>query len=119
VAELERLSLVAPPEEFAPLRVATARSIAGDRVWPSYERALDGAPPDGEGQGPDRSRADFVWCMTEITLGFGINQTAERLIEESSKARAAGNAYAELTVRNAVLAVERRRSRTRYDRLVG
>jgi hypothetical protein len=109
-AELERLGLVAPAEEFAPLPPARAIS---NRKWPSYAHALDGAPLDSEGQGPDRSRADFVWCMTAITWGFGVDETAERLLEESSKARAAGKGYAELTTRNAALAVERRRGQPR------
>ena len=47
--------------------------------------------------------------MTAITWGFGVDATAERLIEESSKARANGKGYAEQTARNAALAVERRR----------
>jgi hypothetical protein len=105
-AQLDELGLVAPPDDFAPL--APARG-GGNRTWPSYGHALDGAPLDSEGQGPDRSRADFVWCMTAITWGFGVDATAERLIEESSKARANGKGYAEQTARNAALAVERRR----------
>jgi hypothetical protein len=113
-AELDRLGLVAPPEEFAPLpaaRVSTDRTrdqVRG-RLWPSYAQALDGAPPDSEGLGPDRSRADFVWCMTAITWGFGVDAVAERLIEQSSKARANGKNYAVTTARNAALAVGRRR----------
>ena len=47
--------------------------------------------------------------MTAITWGFGVDETAERLMEESSKARANGKSYAEVTARNAALAVERRR----------
>ncbi len=109
-AQLDELGLVAPPDDFAPLPPARA---GGNRQWPSYALALDGAPPDSEGQGPDRSRADFVWCMTAITWGFGVDATAERLIEESSKARANGKGYAEQTARNAALAVERRRRQTR------
>jgi hypothetical protein len=105
-AELERLGLVAPPEELPPLPPAR---LAGARVWPSYAHALDGAPLDSEGQGPDRSRADFVWCMTAITWGFGVDATAERLMEESGKARANGKTYARTTARNAALAVQRRR----------
>lgn len=117
-AELERLGLVAPPEEFAPLPpriefgAGSARAIS-NRKWPSYAHALDGAPLDSEGQGPDRSRADFVWCMTAISWGFGIDETAERLLEESIKARSNGKGYAELTARNAALAVERRRPQRR------
>ena len=111
-AQLEQLCLVAPPEEFAPLCVAPARSIpGGNRTWPSYAHALNGAPLDSEGRGPDRSRADFVWCMTAITWGFGIDETAERLIAESTKARANGKGYAVLTARNAALAAEHRKRR--------
>jgi RepB DNA-primase from phage plasmid len=106
-AELERLGLVAPPEELPPL--PPARLAGGGRTWPSYTHALDGAPLDSEGQGPDRSRADFVWCMTAITWGFGVDATAERLMEESSKAQANGKNYAQTTARNAALAVQRRR----------
>ena len=105
-AELEALGLVAPPEEFAPLPPAR---VSSNRQWPSYAQALDGAPPDSEGLGPDRSRADFVWCMTAITWGFEIDATAERLLAESSKARTAGKGYAEATAKNAALAVARRR----------
>jgi RepB DNA-primase from phage plasmid len=107
--ELEPLGLVAPPEEFAPLPPARSPILTGNRTWPNYAQALDGAPRDSEGQGPDRSRADFVWCMTAITWGFGIEETAEQLIAESSKARANGKGYAVTTARNAALAVQRRR----------
>ena len=55
------------------------------------------------------SRADFVFCMTAITWGWSIDDTAERLMEESAKAQANGKNYAALTARNAALAVERRR----------
>ena len=116
-AELERLGLVAPPEEFAPLHVAPARSIPGsNRKWPSYAIALDGAPLNSEETGPDVSRADFVWCMTAITWGFAKEETAERLMLESAKAKAQGKGYAELTVSNAALAVERRKRQHRSPR---
>jgi hypothetical protein len=118
VAELEQLGLVAPPEELPPLRVAPAR-LAGNRQSPSYATALDGAPLDSEGGGPDRSRADFVWCMTAITWGFTVDETAERLMEESTKARANGRAYADLTAHNAALAVERRKQQPRRRRIAG
>jgi hypothetical protein len=111
-AELERLGLVAAPEVFAPLPATPALS-AGNRKWPSYARSLDGAPFNSEENGPDRSRADFVWCMTAITWGFGVVDTAERLMEESTKAQANGRDYAKLTARNAALAVERRRQSRR------
>lgn len=46
--------------------------------------------------------------MTAIDWGWSVDETAERLIEESAKARAQGKAYAELTARKAAAAVERR-----------
>jgi hypothetical protein len=104
--ELERLGLVAPPDNFAPLPPAPT---TGNRTWPSYAISLDGAPLNRAGDGPDRSRADFVWCMTAITRGFGISETAERLMEESAKAREYGHEYARMTARNAAKAVDRRR----------
>jgi hypothetical protein len=116
-AELERVGLVAPPEEFAPLHVPPARSIPGsNRKWPSYAIALDGAPLNSEETGPDVSRADFVWCMTAITWGFGTEETADRLMQESAKAQLQGKGYAELTTRNAALAVERRKQQPRRHR---
>jgi hypothetical protein len=58
-----------------------------------------------------------VWCMTAITWGWSAAETAERLMEESTKARANGRDYADLTARNAALAVERRsRQPTRQHR---
>ena len=47
--------------------------------------------------------------MTAITWGWSVDETAERLMEESAKAQANGKGYAELTARNAALAVERRK----------
>jgi hypothetical protein len=40
-------------------------------------------------------------------------RTADRLMEESAKAQANGRAYAELTARNAALAVDRRRRKSK------
>jgi hypothetical protein len=109
-AELERLGLVAPPDQFAPLPPArSAGDHVGGRTWPSYAKALDGAPLNRAGNGPDRSRADYVWSMIAVSWGFGIEETAKRLMEESSKAGEEGRSYADLTVTNAAAAVERRR----------
>ena len=80
------------------------------------QRCLDGAPLNSEETGPDISRADFVWCMTAITWGWSVDDTAERLMEESTKAQANGKGYAELTARNAALAVERRHGQSRRNR---
>jgi hypothetical protein len=118
-AELERLGLVAEPEVAQPLRIspAPARVGASGRKWPSYARCVDGAPLNSEETGPDISRADFVWCMTAITWGWTVDETAARLMEESTKAQENGERYADLTARNAALAVERRRDQPRRHRV--
>ena len=111
-AELHRLGLVAPPEEFSPVSPALPSSFIGDQPWPSYAKALGRAPPNRDGTGPDRSRADYWWCFLAIAWGHGVNETAERLLEESSKARLMedrSKGYAAMTAENAAAAVERRR----------
>jgi hypothetical protein len=112
-AELEQLGLVAPPEKLPPLRVTPARAIPGsNRRWPDYGRCLDGAPLNSEGTGPDTSRADFVFCMTAYTWGFSVADIAKQLMEEpDSKAHERGQDYADLTAKNAALAVERRKGK--------
>lgn len=114
-AELEQRGLVAPAEVYAPL--PPPRFVRNAR-WPSYDKALAGAPLNSEGDGPDRSKADFVWCMTAITWGFEIDETARQLMQEDSKARQLlaepngqrlATAYALLTATKAAEAVERRR----------
>ena len=109
-AELERLGLVAAPEarpEFVP----PARSAPGsNRKWPSYAIALDRAPLNHEGSGPDSSSADISWCMTAITWGWSVDETARRLMEEpNSKAHTRGPKYAEETARKAALFVAQRK----------
>lgn len=116
--ELDGLGLVAAPEVVAqPLRIPPPRVSAGNRRWPSYAVCLEGAPFNSEEAGPDRSRADFVWCMTAITWGWTIKETADRLMEESTKAQTNGKAYADLTARNAAAAVERRRQQPKRHRV--
>ena len=117
---LDQLGLVAAPEPVTePPRVSPARARPGPRSrrWPSYARCLDGAPLNSEETGPDTSRADFVWCMTALTWGWGKDEIAARLMEESSKAQTNGRGYADLTVRNALLAVERRREQPQRHRI--
>jgi hypothetical protein len=109
-AELERLGLVAALEAMRPLPPPRVRAgAAGGRRWPSYARCVDGAPLNHGETGPDISRADFVWCMTAITWGWSAEETAVRLMEESTKAQENGKRYADLTARNAAAAVERTR----------
>jgi hypothetical protein len=106
-AELERMGLVAPAETFAPLSPARPYSRDTDK-WPSYAMCLDRAPSNRDGSGPDRSRADYVWCMIAISWGHDVDDTAARLIQESHKAREEGKSYAKQTARQAAEAVERR-----------
>ena len=110
IAELDRLGLVAPLVRVLRRAAdpARRRSGAGRRRWPSYARCLEGAPLNGAATGPDTSRADFLWCMIAIDWGWALAEVATRLLTESAKAQAHGRGYAELTVRNAALAVERR-----------
>jgi hypothetical protein len=108
-AELERIGLVAPLEKFAPLTPARRPFSHGTDKWPSYALCLDKAPRNRAGSGPDRSRADYVWCMIAISWGHGIDETAACLLQESRKAREEGQSYATQTARQAEAAVERRR----------
>ena len=107
-AALEKLGLVAAPEQPAPpsFRVSPPRS--DNRKWPSYQRCVQGAPENRDKTGPDVSRADFTWCMTAITWGWSIEETAANLLEISTKARENGERYALMTAQNAAAAVERR-----------
>jgi hypothetical protein len=95
--QLEGMGLVAEPEKPAPpiFRLSRTDRIRTDK-WPSYQRCVNDAPLNHDKTGPDISRADFTWCMTAISWGHGIEATAERLMEESSKARENGERYARL-----------------------
>jgi hypothetical protein len=116
-AELERLGLVASPETFAPLSPARPFSRGTDK-WPSYALCLDKAPRNRDGSGPDRSRADYVWCMIAISWGHSVDETSSRLMQESPKARESGQSYAVQTGRQAAAAVERRQQQPPRHRAV-
>jgi hypothetical protein len=111
-AELERLGLVAAPEPPArqSLPPARPRARASNRKWPSYALCLDGAPLNHDKTGPKRSSADWAWCMIAIDWGWSVDETAARLMEESSKAQENGEGYAARTAQRAAVAVA---SRTR------
>ena len=83
---LNGLALVAAPEVVAqPLRIAPARFTAATAV--AELRPLRGRRAAQQRRNrPRLSRADFVWCMTAITWGWTVDRTAERLMEESTKA---------------------------------
>jgi len=71
-AELDRLGLVAPPEELPPYRAVPARTSPGsNRKWPSYARCLEGAPPSQSTPGANRqSIADFYVVPHRRELGM-------------------------------------------------
>jgi hypothetical protein len=114
-AELEVLGVVAPPEKTQALP-SPARAIPrglGGRSWPSYQRCVENAPEAREGGRPDISRADFTFCLLAIDWGFSVQETAARLLQESSKAGENGEPYALRTARSAAAAIERRGQRQR------
>jgi RepB DNA-primase from phage plasmid len=117
---LEEMGLVAPPEPETAPPLFVARTPQGrgsnlrprnEKVWPDYARSLAGAPPNRQGNGPDRSMADFSWCMTAIDWGWSIEDTASKLVEVSERARERlqlkDKGYPLITAQNAAAAVER------------
>jgi hypothetical protein len=72
-------------------------------------------PEDISGGGPDRSKADYVWCLMAAQRGHSIEDIAARLLEVSSKAqqnaRRHDEGYARVTSENAATAAERGRKR--------
>src|ERR1700733_9604284 len=90
-SQLDALGLVAQPE---PEKAAAVLPLRPHRVsdhgprqrqWPDYQRCVTNAPPSRDGDGPDRSLADFFWCMMATQRGWGIEETAKKLIEVSEK----------------------------------
>ena len=116
-AELDSLGLLAPPEPapaVVPLKTSRKHSRSeGERQWPDYQRCVAGAPPAREGDGPDRSLADFFWCMMAVQRGWSIEETANKLLEISAKAqeraRLRDEGYALITAQNAAAAATRGR----------
>jgi hypothetical protein len=103
--------VVAQPEKAAPAPIRSRQSEA--KGWPNYQRCVDNAPPAREGGRHDISRADFTFCLLAIDWGWGIEETAARLLQESGKAQENGEAYALRTARSAAGAIEGRESRER------
>ena len=104
---LEEAGFVAVPEQPSPPRPAADAGLHDVKVWPSYQRCVQGAPPIHRGDRPDISRADFTWCRTAIQWGWSVEATASRLMELSRKARENGEGYA---LRTATGAAESLRS---------
>jgi hypothetical protein len=74
---------------------------------------VENAPPARDRDRPDISRADFTFCLLALDWGWRVEETAARLMQESSKAQVNGEAYALRTARNAEAALERRQERQR------
>ena len=106
--ELERLGLLAPPDDFPALPPPLPVSAGGGK-WPSYAMCLDGAPLNSAGKGPDRSRADNWFCFLARQWGHSVEATAGQLLLVSEKAANEGRKYAYDTANNAARAVERQR----------
>lgn len=119
--QLKELGLLAPPEpvkETALKFTRRAENRSGkERQWPSYDRALAGAPQSNDGSGPDRSRADFWWSYLALQRGWSAGETEAMLLEVSEKARerarGGDEGYVHVTVINAQAWLERSRQRSR------
>ena len=108
----------AEPPAVIPLRSRRRPSaVEGERPWPDYERCVAGAPPNQEGSGPDRSMADFFWCIMAAQRGWSIDEVANKLLEVSARAqeraRLRDEGYALITAQNAAAAAERGKQRGR------
>ncbi len=112
-AQLEAFGMVAPTEKTDPVASHNSRRRPTVRGWPNYQRCVDNAPPAREGGRPDLSRADFTFCLLAIDWGWGVEESAARLLQESSKACQEGETYALRTARNAAKAIEQRGERHR------
>jgi hypothetical protein len=91
------------------------KSSGKAKQWPSYEKALAGAP---QGQdGPDRSRADFWFSYLALQRGWSAEETEAKLLEVSEKARervrGGDEGYVHVTVANAGAWLERSRQKSR------
>jgi hypothetical protein len=84
-AELESLQLLCA----LPVSVRESlpdRGPSQNRGWPDYQQCLAGAPARQDGE-PDRSRADYMWCMWALERGNSPWAVSVRLMEVSAKAR--------------------------------
>jgi hypothetical protein len=106
--KLEAAGLVAAPEMRVRIEAVRVAPSGRAKAWPSYERCLRNAPLRQRGNRPDTSRADFTFCLLAIDWGWSIEETRQRLLEKSSKARENGDRYARRTAERAAEAVDRR-----------
>jgi hypothetical protein len=95
--ELEGLGLLAPPITS---RESTSNFKARQKIphaWPDWSRELARAPKRSDGL-PDRSVADFNWCLLSFLRGWSRAEIAPKLSEVSAKARDETKHYIEVTV---------------------
>ena len=119
--QLDDLGLVAAPEPVKAATLAFPRAPRNSseraRQWPSYEKSLLGAPPNGDGSGPDRSKADYWWCYLALQRHWSIEDREAKLLEVSEKARErvrlGDSGYVHATVLNAAAALARNPQRGR------
>lgn len=109
----ERLHLMGLLAEPEPVKLPVRVSHSHGRSWPDYLRCVAGAPPNNAKDGPDISRADFVWCLMALRRNHTVEDTAARLFQLSSKAQENGESYALRTAQNAAAVVDRERQRSR------
>jgi hypothetical protein len=107
-ADLEALGVVSAPETAAAPPARSPRRYHGARGWPDYQRCLANAPPVHGGDRRDVSRADFAFALIALDWGWSVEEVTARLLQESTKALANGEAYALRTAQNAAAALERR-----------
>jgi len=107
VEELDLAGLIGPeaPMPSTPRHTPARRRRHRLLVWPSYARCLADAPRAKNHEGKDRSAADFTFCLISIDRGWSVEATANRLMAESEKAKAAGYNYALFTVQRAASVV--------------
>lgn len=101
--DLARSGLLADiPARHAPIPQVPRRSRVA-RSFPSYKRSLKDAPLKSvsKGGGPDRSWADFNFCLLALDRGHTTEAVAERLMVESERAREKGYQYALTTAQRA------------------
>jgi RepB DNA-primase from phage plasmid len=113
--QLEALGLVVAPEPVKATTLEFTRrfqhSSEKPREWPSYDKALAGAPLNQAGTGPDRSKADYWWSYLALQRKWSIEDTEAKLLEVSEKARererCGDSGYVSQTVLNASAALAR------------
>ena len=128
VAGLEAAGLIAPPEAVTPPASVPeqprhmTRKGPPPKSWPDWNRALQGAPMNRDGSGPDRSLADFMFAKWAAERGWMEREIAAKLAQVSPKAQeriragdveknALQKGYCLVTAENAVRTVERERGR--------